>query len=56
MINDFVSQDQRNVLTQYMVIAHIQDIFIKIQNEGMSFGFQPIDEVDENIAAMEEDD
>lgn len=47
MINDFISSDQRDVQTQFMVIAHIQNLFIEIQNEGINIGINRIDEEDE---------
>ena len=47
MINDFISEDQRDVLTQFMVIAHIQNLFIEIQNEGLNVGITRIDEEEE---------
>lgn len=56
IINDFVSSEQRVVLSQYQVIAHLQNLFLDIQNNEGTFGMQANDEGDDHQPDNEEND
>jgi len=57
LINDFISDDQRDILTQFMCIVHIQNLFSEIQSDGLANGLHAtIDEEAELQQQFDEDD
>lgn len=57
LINDFISDDQRDILTQFMCIVHIQNLFFEIQSDGLANGLHAtIDEEAELQQQFDEDD